>query len=228
MKAWKYAGERQFRMRLCSMRFLSCRRTPGRCSDVLQSTSRKRFCSSCETNRRTQRTTACGSRRRRSITRACAASSRACGRLACWGHRSLVGSCYRWTPKILKLRHCTRAISFSPEMSGSGKCRAREKRRGAGKLAIPTIFNENASRWLLLRRFQLPSGQPLIKFAEGEFALLAMALLAVADFLIERRKQIEGDVGGLKFVGVGVRDVVGERAEGGGARRGDGLCAARD
>jgi hypothetical protein len=39
--------------------------------------------------------------------------------------------------------------------------------------------------------------------------LLAMAFFAVADFLIERGQEIEGDVGRLEFLRIGVSDVVG-------------------
>ena len=58
-----------------------------------------------------------------------------------------------------------------------------------------------------------------------------MPLLLVADllahFFFQRLQQVEGDVGGLKVFGVGVGDVVHQRAEGRGARRGRGFFAAQ-
>ena len=57
-----------------------------------------------------------------------------------------------------------------------------------------------------------------------------MALFLVADLFaqlfFERLQQIEGDVGGLEVFGVGVGDVVDQRAEGGGARDRRGLFSA--
>ena len=57
-----------------------------------------------------------------------------------------------------------------------------------------------------------------------------MALFLVADFFahlfFERLQQVEGDVGGLKVFGVGVGDVVNQRAERRCARNGRGLFAA--
>ena len=50
--------------------------------------------------------------------------------------------------------------------------------------------------------------QPAIAFAQGEFALHAVAFFAVANFFVERRKQVEGDIRGLEVSGISVRDVV--------------------
>jgi len=62
------------------------------------------------------------------------------------------------------------------------------------------------------------------------FALQAVALFFVADFFaeifFEGFEKVEGDVGGLEVGGVGVGDVVDQRAQGCGAGNGDGLMAA--
>ncbi len=73
---------------------------------------------------------------------------------------------------------------------------------------------------------------PGVERGQGALALDAVTLLLVADFLarlfVEGLQQVEGDVGGLEVFGVGVGDVVDQRAESGGAGNGRGLLAVGD
>ena len=67
---------------------------------------------------------------------------------------------------------------------------------------------------------------PAIKLGERKLALQAVTVLTIANPGLQRRQKIKRNVSGLKFRGVGVSDVVGERPESGSARRSRELCAA--
>jgi hypothetical protein len=63
---------------------------------------------------------------------------------------------------------------------------------------------------LQLRRRVIPT----IELFESQFALDAVALFAVADFVVEGREKIERDVCRLKVLWIGVSYVVGKGSEG--------------
>ncbi len=73
---------------------------------------------------------------------------------------------------------------------------------------------------------------PRVERGERPLALDAMTLFLVADFFahlfFERLQQVEGDVGRLEVLRVGVGDVVDQRAERRGARDRRGLFSARE
>ena len=56
--------------------------------------------------------------------------------------------------------------------------------------------------------------EPKVKVAQRQLTLQAMAFFAVADFCFQRREKIEGDVGRLETLWVGVSNVVHQRTEG--------------
>ena len=60
-------------------------------------------------------------------------------------------------------------------------------------------------------------GPPRVECRQGPLALNAVAFFFVADlsadFFFERLTEVEGDVGGLEVLWIGVRDVVNQRAE---------------
>ena len=59
----------------------------------------------------------------------------------------------------------------------------------------------------------LRSFQPSRKFIQRQLALQAMALLAIADFFVERWEQVESDIRRLEIFGVGVSYVMRERSK---------------
>ena len=69
------------------------------------------------------------------------------------------------------------------------------------------------------RRNRGHSLQPSSKFPQRQPTLLPVPLLPVADFVFKRRKQIERNIRRLEVLGIGVGDVVHQRAEGGGPWR---------
>lgn len=56
--------------------------------------------------------------------------------------------------------------------------------------------------------------EPALELGKSQLTLQLMSYLAVADLAIERRKKIEGNIGGLKLLRVGVSDVVQQRTKG--------------
>ena len=60
------------------------------------------------------------------------------------------------------------------------------------------------------RRDSAKFRHPFMKCSQGNFTLPLMAFFAVTDACLERREQVEGNVGGLKTFGVSLGHIVQE------------------
>src|SRR5512140_1956195 len=86
-------------------------------------------------------------------------------------------------------------------------------------LFAETVWWHALASWRLDFQSRLEINEPLVQRLERAVALPGMTLGAVANALLERRQQVEGDVRRLEALAVGRRDVVHQRAAGSGARR---------
>ena len=80
----------------------------------------------------------------------------------------------------------------------------------------PTRHSRSGARACPTRASTSHFFQPSIKFPQSQSTLLPVPLLAVTNLLLQRRQQIEGDIGRLEILGISVRNVVHQRAEGAG------------
>jgi len=118
-------------------------------------------------------------------------------------------------------------LTASDRSSDSGVLRERRRRLPLSCLALAEcrgIFDRQRC-FRRMRGAMHPRRRGRARIAGGGAPSVANA---AAKLFLQRRQQVEGDVGGLEALTLRVGDVVGERAVGAEARRGRGLDAMRE
>src|SRR6202050_1062095 len=133
-----------------------------------------------------------------------------------------------------RLAFCTLSRYVRSKQIVAGKCCHSPKN---------SIFHVDKSRWLysalsaavlrVLRDSSFTSsnrrpGHPVVKLPQCQLTLQPVPLLAVADFLLQSRQEIESDIGWLESLGVGMSDIMRERSKRGSPRRRHNLTPKRE
>src|SRR5271165_119591 len=120
--------------------------------------------------------------------------------------------------RVCNIRHLWSPwSSWLARQAGDSRSLCSSKKTGAGSYRFSAVVLLRASDF---HRRRPASCHPLVELLERQFTLQPVTLFAVTNLLLQRRKQIEGDICGLKVLRIGVGHIVRERTEGRGPGRG--------